>query len=198
MKSAQTVQSQFIQFYKMEDKILNIIVSGTGGQGVFTLSNFIRRLSIAKGFLCEGATFKGGAQRMGSIYSELRILTVPDQNKIFSSQIPKGKVDVLIALEPWEALRFSDQCNPNTKLVVNSQEQKLYTERMLTQKNIDPIQTLENLFQNMILKNYTALTENDKESHGHINNLMLRDAIKNNYLPFDAGELASITLNKKI
>lgn len=179
----------------MEDKILNIIVSGTGGQGVFTLSNFIRRLAIAKGFLCEGATFKGGAQRMGSIYSELRILPVANQSKIFSSQIPKGTVDVLIALEPWEALRFADQCNTATKLVANIQEQKLYVDRMSTQKNIDPIQTLENLFQNHILKNYASLAEKNKE---HINNLMLRDAIENEFLPFKLEDLKLITLNEKI
>lgn len=197
MKFVQTVLSQSTM-YNMEDQILNIIVSGTGGQGVFTLSNFIRRLSIAKGFLCEGATFKGGAQRMGSIYSELRILTVANQTKIFSSQIPKGKVDLLIALEPWEALRFSDQCNANTKLVANTQEQKLYVERMASQKNIDPIQTLENLFQNRILKNYTLIAEKDQTSNGHINNLMLHDAIENEFLPFNLEDLNQLTLNQKL
>ena len=81
------------------DKIYNIIIAGTGGQGVFTLSNVLRSLCAKSGYQCQGATFKGGAQRLGSIHSELRIIFKSDSNKsIFSSQIAKGSLNLLICL----------------------------------------------------------------------------------------------------
>ena len=51
----------------MKTSILNIIVCGTGGRGVQTLSNLIRKLANKSGYRCEGATFKGGAQKMGTL-----------------------------------------------------------------------------------------------------------------------------------
>lgn len=174
--------------------ILNILIAGTGGQGVLTLSNFIRELAVNKGLRCEGATFKGGAQRMGSIHTELRILTDSKSIAHFSSQIPNGAVDLLIGMEPWEALRFSSRCNRNTKSIINSQEEKLYAERFQNTPLIDPIESLGKVFNTPIIKNYSLMA---KEKLGNIkftNYTMLEDSIFKGYLPFTLEELEALKI----
>ena len=177
----------------MSDKgILNIIIAGTGGQGVLTLSNMLRKLAMNKGLKCEGATFKGGAQRMGSVYAELRILLDPQSNAYFSSQIPNFSVDVLIGMEPWEALRFANRCNTNTLSIINSEEEKLYVERYGKTEMIDPIQTLNKVYNSPIIKNYSQLSKELKGSSKFTNYLMLQEAIQKEYVPFSMEELIAI------
>jgi len=176
--------------------ILNIIITGTGGQGVFTLSNLIRKLAVNKGLRCEGATFKGGAQRMGSIHTELRILKDKNSEAHFSSQIPMGAVDVLIGMEPWEALRFANRCNNNTKSIINSQEEKLYVERYRKTELIDPIKKLTEVFNTPIINNYTQRSKEQLGSTKVTNYIMLEDSIKRGYLPFTIEELEAIKIEK--
>lgn len=169
--------------------IINILIAGTGGQGVQTLSNWLRELALNKNLVCVGATFKGGAQRMGSVYTELRVQTNTDDKIHFSSQIPVGEVDVLIAFEPWEALRFANRCNARTKVIVNTEIQVLYVERFQSKNSIDPIETLRKTFTNPILKNHTAIAEKTTQ---FLNSLLIEDAVNQEFLPFTRMELKQI------
>ncbi|MGB0390802.1 MAG: 2-oxoacid:acceptor oxidoreductase family protein [Salibacteraceae bacterium] len=173
--------------------IINIIVAGTGGQGVFTLSNIIRKLAVNKGLKCEGATYKGGAQRMGSIHSELRILTDKNSDLQFSSSIPAGAVHLLIGMEPWEALRFADRCNEKSNTVINSNIEKLYVERIRKNKLMDPVETLKTVFKAPVISNYEQLAKEELEQ---TNFIMLKTAIANGYLPFTIKELEAIKIKK--
>ena len=177
-----------------QTEILNIIITGTGGQGVFTLSNLIRKLAVNSGLKCEGATFKGGAQRMGSTHTELRILKDPESEAHFSSQIPMGAVDVLIGMEPWEALRFANRCNSNTQSIINSHEEKLYVERYRKTATINPIESLENVFNNPIIKNYSQCSKEQRGDTINTNYIMLREAIQKGYLPFTVEDLEAINI----
>jgi indolepyruvate ferredoxin oxidoreductase beta subunit len=80
---------------------LNLIICGVGGQGNILLSGMIGGAYLKKGcFATIGETF-GMSQRGGSVMSHLRIS--PDAVK--SPQIPRGGADVIVGLEPLEALR---------------------------------------------------------------------------------------------
>jgi len=175
----------------MNVSILNIIVCGTGGRGVQTLSVLIRKLANKNGYQCEGATFKGGAQKMGTVYSELRIVTSKDPI-IISSQIPKGKANILIGLEPWEALRFANYCSQETKIIVNTDIELLFIERYLTSSISNPIEQLKALFNNPILNNYSALSRELTGSERSANTLMLRDAIQHQLLPFSQTDIETL------
>ncbi len=157
----------------MKTEIINVLVIGTGGQGVVWLSNQIRKLSKTNGYYCVGATFKGGAQKMGTVYSELRL--VSNASQIISSQIPNGKVDVLIALEPWEALRFINKCHSNTKAIINKNIERLYVERQQN-TTINPIDELN---RNLKRIEWITPTKNLK-----INQFILDKIITLNLLPF--------------
>lgn len=173
-------------------KILNLIIAGTGGQGVITLSNLIRKLAAKARYKCEGATFKGGAQRMGSVHTELRILNKANEEAVFSSQIPMGEVDVLISMEPWEALRFAHRCHKKTKVLVNAHEEKLYTERFQNKELLIPAAKLNELFEDLTLSDYSALAKEETGSTININILMLLDAVSKNIIPFTMEELNAV------
>jgi indolepyruvate ferredoxin oxidoreductase beta subunit len=172
----------------MIKSVINIIVCGIGGQGVLTLSKIIRKMALSKGFKCEGATFKGGAQRMGSIYSELRIIT-NKSSKIISSQIPIGDVDLLIATEPWEALRYANRCHSKTQVVVNSKIETFYVDRFEKPKIKNPVDNLRKIFINHVIEDFSKQIANQSSTHSHLNILMLYKAVKIRFIPFTEKDL---------
>ena len=96
---------------------LNIILAGVGGQGNVMASRVLANMLSLKGFwITIGETF-GMSQRGGSVMSHIRV----SGTSTWSPQIPKGKADILIALEPIEAVRVMRiYGNPEVRAVVNT------------------------------------------------------------------------------
>jgi indolepyruvate ferredoxin oxidoreductase, beta subunit len=96
---------------------LNIILAGVGGQGNVMASRVLANMLSIKGYkITIGETF-GMSQRGGSVMSHIRVSGA----STWSPQIPKGKADILIALEPIEALRvIRIYGNPDIKVIVNT------------------------------------------------------------------------------
>jgi len=79
----------------------NIIITGVGGQGNVMASRVLAGMLVNAGFIVTiGETF-GMSQRGGSVMSHLRV----SSTSVLSPQIPQGRADIVIALEPVEALR---------------------------------------------------------------------------------------------
>ncbi|TFH43029.1 MAG: indolepyruvate ferredoxin oxidoreductase [Chrysiogenales bacterium] len=79
----------------------NIIITGVGGQGNVMASRMLGNALVRKGyFVTIGETF-GVSQRGGSVMSHMRI----SEKSPWSPQIPRGRADMVVALEPSEALR---------------------------------------------------------------------------------------------
>ena len=79
----------------------NIIITGVGGQGNVMASRVLSSMLVNRGFMTTiGETF-GASQRGGAVMSHIRV----SSKGTWSPQIPKGKADVVIALEPAEAIR---------------------------------------------------------------------------------------------
>lgn len=95
----------------------NLILTGVGGQGNVMASRTLAGMLVDAGYVVTiGETF-GMSQRGGSVMSHLRIS--PDA--VLSPQIPKGKADVIIALEPLEALRvLTVYGNPEVRVLTNA------------------------------------------------------------------------------
>ncbi|HDQ04091.1 MAG TPA: indolepyruvate ferredoxin oxidoreductase [Deltaproteobacteria bacterium] len=79
-------------------------------------SRVLAGMLVAKGFYVTiGETF-GMSQRGGSVMSHLRI----SQKSVWSPQIPLGQADIIVALEPSEALRvISRYGNPDVVVLSN-------------------------------------------------------------------------------
>ncbi|AGK62250.1 indolepyruvate ferredoxin oxidoreductase, subunit iorB [Archaeoglobus sulfaticallidus PM70-1] len=97
---------------------LNILIVGVGGQGVLTSSNIIARAAMRKGMNVLTSETHGMAQRGGSVEVHVRI------GDVHSPLIPFGSADIVIALEPVEALRYAHYMNENTMIILNSRKIK--------------------------------------------------------------------------
>jgi len=96
---------------------LNLIITGVGGQGNVLASQLLGNALVAKDyFVTIGETY-GASQRGGPVMSHLRI----SRKVQCSPLIPEGKADIIVGLEPVEALRvMAHYGNPHTLVVVNS------------------------------------------------------------------------------
>lgn len=80
----------------------DIILAGVGGQGILSIAAIIGMAAVESGLHLKQAEVHGMSQRGGDVQSNLRI---SDQD-IASDLIPKGKADLIISVEPMEALRY--------------------------------------------------------------------------------------------
>lgn len=80
----------------------DIILSGVGGQGILSIAAVIGEAALQQGLYMKQAEVHGMSQRGGDVQSNLRISDQP----IASDLIPKGKVDLILSMEPMEALRY--------------------------------------------------------------------------------------------
>ncbi|WP_353684840.1 indolepyruvate oxidoreductase subunit beta [Thermodesulfovibrio sp. 3907-1M] len=81
--------------------VTNIILSGTGGQGIVLASRIIAQVAFQSGYDVKESEIHGMAQRGGSVVSHIRF-----GDKVFCPQIPSGDAHIMIALEELEALRY--------------------------------------------------------------------------------------------
>jgi indolepyruvate ferredoxin oxidoreductase beta subunit len=81
-------------------KEFNIVLTGVGGQGVLTLGIIIAETALKQGFDVRTTELHGLAQRGGSIPFHIRF-----GKKMYTPLVLEGEADLIIALEPLEALR---------------------------------------------------------------------------------------------
>lgn len=80
----------------------DIILCGVGGQGILSIATIIGEAAMRENLYIKQAEVHGMSQRGGDVQSHLRISSSP----IASDLIPLGKADVIISMEPMEALRY--------------------------------------------------------------------------------------------
>jgi len=80
----------------------DIILAGVGGQGILSIATVIGLAAMKKGLNIKQAEVHGMSQRGGAVQSNLRISSKP----ISSDLIPEGQADVILSVEPMEALRY--------------------------------------------------------------------------------------------
>lgn len=80
----------------------DIILCGVGGQGILSIATIIGEAAMNENLYIKQAEVHGMSQRGGDVQSNLRI----SSTEIHSDLIPKGGADVIISMEPMEALRY--------------------------------------------------------------------------------------------
>jgi indolepyruvate ferredoxin oxidoreductase, beta subunit len=95
----------------------NIIITGVGGQGNVMASRILSNMLVRRGYYVTiGETF-GASQRGGSVMSHIRV----SADSTWSPQIPKGKADIVVTLEPIEAIRvLMNYGNPEVEVLTNT------------------------------------------------------------------------------
>lgn len=134
---------------------INLIIAGIGGQGINSLAKVLAEYYLQTGYYCQFTVHKGGAQSLGSVYAELRI---SDQESIILGQgIPSGQLDILIALEPWEALRHVSLAHSKSQLCVETKMMPLFVERSKERKIIPAKNQLDALPLNIQWSSYQEI-----------------------------------------
>lgn len=80
----------------------DIILAGVGGQGILTIATIIGDAAAVAGLSLKQAEVHGMSQRGGDVQSNLRLST----DEIYSDLIKEGAADLIISMEPMEALRY--------------------------------------------------------------------------------------------
>ena len=95
---------------------LNLIVVGVAGQGNVVISLLISDALVREGYLVTFGQTYGVTQRGGSVMNYIRI----SKEIQYSPIIPDGGADIILGLEPVEAMRMLGQYgNPNVITVFN-------------------------------------------------------------------------------
>ncbi|MDO5447693.1 MAG: indolepyruvate oxidoreductase subunit beta [Prevotellaceae bacterium] len=94
----------------------DIILCGVGGQGTLSIATIIGEAATKAGVKLKQAEVHGMSQRGGDVQSNLRLST----EAIWSDLIPLGNADIIISMEPMEALRYMEFTNEDTWVITSS------------------------------------------------------------------------------
>lgn len=94
----------------------DIILAGVGGQGILSIATVIGDAALNEGLYLKQAEVHGMSQRGGDVQSNLRLSSKP----IYSDLIPKAGANIIISLEPMEALRYLPYLKPDGWIVTSS------------------------------------------------------------------------------
>ena len=94
----------------------DIILCGVGGQGILSIATIIGEAAIKDGLYIKQEGVNRDSQRGGDVQSNLRISSEP----INSDLIAEGQADVIISMEPMEALRYLPYLNKKTGWIITS------------------------------------------------------------------------------
>ena len=95
----------------------NIRLAGVGGQGVLSLAAVIAKAAMAAGLEVRQSEVHGMSQRGGGVQAHLRIADGP----VYSDLIPSGGADMILSMEPLEALRYLPFLRPDGVVVTASE-----------------------------------------------------------------------------
>lgn len=94
----------------------DIILAGVGGQGILTIATILGAAALKDNLYLKQAEVHGMSQRGGDVQSNLRI----SSNPIYSDLIPYGAADLIVSLEPMEALRYIPYLSTEGWVVTNT------------------------------------------------------------------------------
>lgn len=94
----------------------DIILSGVGGQGILSIASVIGLAAMNCGLHLKQSEVHGMSQRGGDVQSHLRISDQP----ISSDLIPINGADMIISVEPMEALRYLPWLSKEGWIITNT------------------------------------------------------------------------------
>ena len=94
----------------------DIILAGVGGQGILSIAAVVGYAAVNKKLFLKQSEVHGMSVRGGAVQSNLRL----SDNEIYSDVISLGKANLIISVEPMEALRYLPWLSKDGWLVSNS------------------------------------------------------------------------------
>lgn len=88
-------------------EVFNVLLVGVGGQGIVLSSDILAEAAALSGLDVKKSEIHGMSRRGGPVFSHVRFGT-----RVHSPVIPNGAVDVILAMEPMELLRWASWARP--------------------------------------------------------------------------------------
>ena len=139
-------------------KDFNLVITGTGGQGLITLLQIIAEAALIEELNVRTSELHGLSQRGGSVEVHIRF-----GKEIYSPMVSAGSADLILGLEMQEALKGIYFANKKTNFLIN----KFIIPTIPLEKSLTEKEVLKNLKK--ISKNITLIsaTEICKEKLGN-------------------------------
>lgn len=118
----------------------DIILAGVGGQGILTIAAIIGRAAMKLGLNVKQSEVHGMSQRGGAVLAHLRLSSEP----IFSDLIADGAADIIIAVEPMEALRHISGLASDGVILANSRPVKNIGDYPEPEEVVNAVKTIPN------------------------------------------------------
>ncbi|MCM2323665.1 MAG: indolepyruvate oxidoreductase subunit beta [Oligoflexia bacterium] len=91
----------------------DIVFAGVGGQGAVSLANVIAASALTEGLFIKQSEVHGMSQRGGAVQATLRL----SDSEVASPLVSRGGAELLISMEPLEALRYLSLLSPEARIV---------------------------------------------------------------------------------
>ena len=124
----------------------NCLIAGIGGQGIVLASKLLAAAAMKRELDVRTTETIGMAQRGGSVVSHVRA-----GDRIFSPLIPLGSADILIGLDPAEAVRQLPYLAEKGKLVTydGTEDMEDYIKSSISESVILPNETVKAQYSRM-------------------------------------------------
>lgn len=146
--------------------VTNIMLGGAGGQGLVLMSRIISQVAMKDGYDVKSNDVVGLSQRGGMVWGNVRF-----GDKIYSPNIPPGEGDVIISMEPLEALRWSTILKDKGTIIMNTK--RFYPTPVQQEKIAYPEEDIDKLKDKYNVIAVNAFDEAIKIGKKQVSNLML-------------------------
>jgi indolepyruvate ferredoxin oxidoreductase beta subunit len=93
----------------------DLVLAGVGGQGVLSVAAILAEAARRHGLVVRQGEVHGMSQRGGAVQATLRLADRP----IAGDLVGRGGADLILGVEPVEALRYLDYLAPGGRLVTS-------------------------------------------------------------------------------
>jgi indolepyruvate ferredoxin oxidoreductase beta subunit len=150
----------------MKNMITNIMLSGVGGQGLVLMTRIISQVALKAGYDVKSNDVVGLSQRGGMIWGNIRV-----GDKVYSPNIPAGEGNVLVSMEPLEALRWSSVLREDGVIIMNTK--RFYPTLVQQEKATYPEEEIAKLKERYKTIAIDAIEEGIKIGKKQVSNVLL-------------------------
>jgi indolepyruvate ferredoxin oxidoreductase beta subunit len=172
------------------DDITNIIITGVGGQGALSLAVMLAQAAMDSGHEVKMSELHGLAQRFGHLECHVRF-----GKGVRTSIVPNGEADLVIALEPLEALvmyKYMDK--GRTNVIMDSR--KIKPTKMDIERTKYPeigviVRTLKAVAKSVEAIDASGEAKKVTGSMVYANTYLLGKAMRKKLIPLDKGRIVA-------
>ena len=174
--------------------MLNIMLTGVGGQGTVLAAKVLAQAAQEKGWHVRTAETIGMAQRGGSVVSHVRMGNEGEQ--VYSPLIAHAEADMVIAFEPAEAARVLPYLAPDGMLVTATTAIQPVTAALSERpyRGAEMVQRLSEVFEGKLDRLIVVPDKAILKNVGNrkvLNTVLLASAVATGCLPLSLDDLRS-------